>query len=122
MSKEANKILLAGVGAAALSLEKASSVVSEWVKKGKMTVEDGKEFTEELKRNITEKSSETKDSVMEKVDNYMPVTKDGLKEILNEMNFATRSDILEIKRKVEALEGKLNELEDKTNKEVEEDN
>lgn len=107
MSKDANKIFLAGVGAAALTFEKASDVVSSWVQKGKLTVQDGRELTEELKRNVTEKGSETKDSVIEKVDSYMPITKDGLKEILEGMNFATRSDILELKRKVENLEDKL---------------
>ena len=32
MTKEANKIFLAGVGAAALTIEKATEVVSGWVK------------------------------------------------------------------------------------------
>ena len=40
----------------------------------------------------------------------MPITKDGLKEILLEMNFATRSDIFELKKKVETLENRLNEI------------
>ena len=52
MKKEAGNILLAGVGAAALTIEKASDIITGWVKKGKLTVEDGKELTEELKRNI----------------------------------------------------------------------
>lgn len=110
MTKEANKIFLAGVGAAALTIEKATDVVSGWVKKGKLTVEDGKELTEELKRNITAKGNETKESVKETVDSLMPITKDGLKEILQEMNFATRSDIYELKKKVETLENRLNEM------------
>lgn len=113
MSNDANKLLLAGIGAAALTFEKANDVISGWVKKGKITVQDGKELSEELKRNVTEKGNETKDNVLEKVDSYMPVTKDGLREILEEMNFATRSDILELKKKVDLLEEKLKDVENK---------
>ena len=113
MKKEAGNILLAGVGAAALTIEKASDIISGWVQKGKLTVEDGKELTEELKRNITSKGTEVKETV----DSLMPITKDGLREILQEMNFATRSDVLELKRKVEILENRLNEISKQDEKE-----
>lgn len=46
-----DRIFLAGVGALALSGEKAKELLGELVKKGEMTVEQGKALNEELKRN-----------------------------------------------------------------------
>ena len=47
-------IVLAGIGAVAATSEKAKDVVDELVKKGELTVEQGKVLNEELKHNIKE--------------------------------------------------------------------
>lgn len=111
MENEAKRIFLAGVGATAMSYEKASEVINQWVEKGKTTVKDGKELNEELKRNITGKGIEKKEAVLGKVDSFRPLTKDILKEVLYEMNYATRADVVELKRKIEVLETKIDKLE-----------
>ena len=46
------KILLAGIGAVAVTTEKSKEVLDEMVKKGELTVEQGKALNEELKHNI----------------------------------------------------------------------
>ena len=46
------KFLLMGIGAAAMTVEKSQQVVDELVKKGELTVEQGKELNQELKRNV----------------------------------------------------------------------
>ena len=51
-NEEMKKVLLAGVGAVATSLEKSSEIVDKLVKKGELTVEQGKVLNEELKRNV----------------------------------------------------------------------
>ena len=107
MSNEAKKIFLTGLGTAALTWEKAGEVINELIEKGKLSVDEGKELSQELKRNITSKGTETKDNVKQKIDDIMPLTKDGVKEILEEMNYATKADILELKSKIEELEKKL---------------
>ncbi|MEN8076745.1 hypothetical protein ABFP60_07240 [Clostridioides difficile] len=64
MMDEIKKVLLFGVGAVASTYEKATEVVEELVKKGKITVEEGKELGEELKRTFKEKSKkENKEEV-----------------------------------------------------------
>ena len=52
------KILLAGVGAVAVTAETAKDVVDNLVKKGELTVEQGKVLNEELKQNAKEKVKE----------------------------------------------------------------
>lgn len=48
------KILLAGVGAVALTVEKAEEILDEMVEKGEITVDQGKALNTELKRTIKE--------------------------------------------------------------------
>ena len=52
------KIFLAGVGAVATTAETAKDVVENLVKKGEITVEQGKVLNEELKKNAREKMKE----------------------------------------------------------------
>ena len=46
------KVLLAGIGAVAITTEKSKDLLNEMVKKGELTVEQGKVLNEELKHNI----------------------------------------------------------------------
>ncbi|MFR7592213.1 MAG: phasin family protein [Longibaculum sp.] len=57
-SEDLKKVLLAGLGAVAVTAEKSKEVVEQLVKKGELTVEQGKVLNEELKRNVAEKLRE----------------------------------------------------------------
>ena len=48
------KLLLAGVGTVAVTAEKSKEILDELVKKGELTVEQGKVLNQELKNNIKE--------------------------------------------------------------------
>lgn len=56
------KTLLAGVGAAALTIEKSSEVVDKLVKKGELTVEQGKTLNQELKHKAEEEKKDVEKS------------------------------------------------------------
>ncbi len=58
MMDEIKKVLLFGVGAVASTYERATEVVDDLVKKGKITIDEGKELGEELKRTFKEKAKE----------------------------------------------------------------
>lgn len=104
---ELKKILLAGLGSIAYTYEKSSTFVEELVQKGKLTVDEGKELSQELKRNFKDKSDEISNKIM-------PLTKEDLKSVLEEMDFVTLSDFNELKEKVNKLEAKVDSL-DSTN-------
>lgn len=59
LGDDLKKIILAGIGAAALTSEKAKQMIDEFVKKGELTVEQGKVLNEELKHNVARKVKET---------------------------------------------------------------
>jgi polyhydroxyalkanoate synthesis regulator phasin len=96
MVNQLKNALLAGLGSAAYTYEKASKVIDEMVVKGKLTLEEGKELSQELKKNITEKGEKIR-----------PITKDDIAEILKTANFATRDELTDIKNRLAKLEEKL---------------
>ena len=49
LESDLKKVLLAGIGALATTVEKSKDIVDELVKKGEITVEQGKALNEELK-------------------------------------------------------------------------
>ena len=52
------KVLLAGIGAVAVTGEKSKELLDEMVKKGELTVEQGKALNEELKHEMEKKQEE----------------------------------------------------------------
>ncbi|QGU93768.1 hypothetical protein GOM49_00175 [Clostridium bovifaecis] len=99
MINEIRNILLAGIGSAAYTYEKAAKLIDELVIKGKLTIDEGKELSQELKRNLKDKN---KDSF----DDTKPLTKKDMRGLLCEMNLATREEIEDIKRRLDKLENK----------------
>lgn len=85
------KVFLAGIGTLALTYEKANEMVGTLVEKGKITVDQGKELNEELKRIINNKETTKND-------------KSDLKEILKELNLATKEDIANLELRINNLE------------------
>ena len=49
------RVILAGIGAVAISSEKSKELVDSWVERGEITVERGKVLNEELKKEFKSK-------------------------------------------------------------------
>ncbi|MDU1323439.1 phasin family protein [Clostridium sporogenes] len=105
MINEFKNILLAGIGSAAYTYEKASNLIDEMVQKGKITVNEGKELSEELKRTVDE-NKKYKNSSEEK-----QLTKEDIISIFNELNFVNKNDLNDINDKIKSIEAKISELE-----------
>lgn len=58
------KIFLVGVGAIATGAEKSQQIIDDLVKKGELTVEQGKILNEELTRKANKAAAETQDSFL----------------------------------------------------------
>ena len=58
-SDNIKKVILAGIGAVAVTAEKSKDLLDEMVEKGELTVEQGKVLNEELKHNIKKTVKET---------------------------------------------------------------
>ena len=75
LGESIRKLILAGIGAAAVTKEKSEGLLKELVKKGELTVEQGKVLNEELKHNLKDAIrdnvtvSVVRPDVMDAVDN-----------------------------------------------------
>lgn len=91
------KLLLAGIGTAAVTAEKSKEVLNELVKKGELTVEQGKVLNQELKHNI-------KESVKKNVNvTLKPSNPDELKEVLGKM---TPDQLAALKEQISKMQAK----------------
>ncbi|WP_294578500.1 phasin family protein [uncultured Thomasclavelia sp.] len=92
-SEDLRKLLLAGIGAVAITAEKSKEVVEDLVKKGELTVEQGKVLNEELKHNVAEKLRK-------------PVSVETVEQDLQKMDV---DDLEKLKQKIEELQKLKNE-------------
>lgn len=104
------KILLAGIGTAAVTAEKSKEVLDELVKKGELTVEQGKVLNQELKHNI-------KESVKKNVNvTLKPFNPDELKEVLGKM---TPDQLAALKEQISKMQAKDVDAEENAEEEEE---
>ena len=64
LSNGVKKAFLAGVGAVAVGAEKSQELVDDLIKKGELTVEQGKVLNEELTRKVKETTAEASEEVL----------------------------------------------------------
>lgn len=100
MNNDIKNFFLAGLGSAAYTYEKATNLIDDFVQKGKLTFQEGKDLSEELKRNVKEKK--TQGNSFTKEEN--PLTKEDMILLLKEMNFATKEDFENISKRLSKIE------------------
>lgn len=96
------QMLYAGIGLAAITKEKAEEVISELIKKGEMSSEEGKDLLNALMVRIQEESDRLKEKVNQQVE-----------QAISSMNLVRKSDLDEVLQRLEKLEKKLEELQGK---------
>lgn len=107
MINEIKKLMLASIGTAAVAYEKFDEFIEQMVEKGKITVEDGRELSEELKRNVEEKTSEATNMINKKLEEIKPMSREEINEILSMYNIVTSEQINSLNERVRILEEKV---------------
>lgn len=103
IGENVKKIFLAGIGAVAVTTEKSKELLDEMVKKGELTVEQGKVLNEELKHNIRQ-------TVKEKVNVSVKVSDpEELDELLDKM---TPEQIAMLKERIQKMDEAAEETEE----------
>ena len=100
LSEDMKKIVLLGVGAAALTAEKSKELIEELVKKGELSIEQGKVLNEELKHHIQTKVSDAKDEVsrtrmnllQDQIKRLSPEELEQLKAVIKEQESVTENE------------------------------
>lgn len=100
--EEMKKIVLAGVGAAAVTAEKAEQLINYCVEKGEITVEQGKVMNEELKRNVKDGMQTAKEKVQATKDRFQG--KVSLDDLIKSVDNLSPEDLQTLKDKIAASE------------------
>ena len=93
------KILLAGIGTAAVTAEKSKEILDELVKKGELTVEQGKVLNQELKHNIKSTVKNAADSVKESA-----ARKNEQEELKATISKLTPEQLAAVKAQIESMQ------------------
>lgn len=101
MTDSLKKVILAGIGAMAVTAEKSKDLLDEMVQKGELTVEQGKILNQELKHNIKETVKERKaeaddlaatEALRSRLQNMTPDQIEQLKILLKEMECGSEKE------------------------------
>lgn len=95
------KMILAGIGGASMTYDKAEEMVGKLASRGQITVEQGKKLSEEL---IRKGKGKMKDDAIDK---------EEIQAILLQMNVAQRNDIDDLEVKIATLNAQIDELIEK---------
>ena len=93
------KILLAGIGTAAVTAEKSKEILDDLVKKGELTVEQGKVLNQELKHNIKSTVKTAADSVKESA-----ARKNDQEELKATISKLTPEQLAAVKAQIESMQ------------------
>lgn len=92
LSEDLKKVVLAGIGAAAVTFEKSKDIVDSLVERGELTVAQGKVINEELKRKAAEKedadtaAKTSGSSILDEIENLTPEQRAALKAKLEQLD------------------------------------
>lgn len=103
------KILLVGIGTAAVTAEKSKEILDELVKKGELTVEQGKVLNQELKHNIKSTVKTAADSVKESA-----ARKNDQEELKATISRLTPEQLAAVKAQIERMQAEAAEKKAET--------
>lgn len=101
LGENIRKLLLAGIGTAAVTMDKSKEILDDLVKKGELTVEQGKVLNQELRHDFREKvksnihvsvKPSSPDELKDLLDRMTPEQLEALKEQLKNMDAEAGED------------------------------
>lgn len=97
------KILLASIGAVALTQEEVEKFVNKLIERGEIAEKDGRKLIKDVMEKRRKKTEEVRSETEEQVDSR-------LTDVLGRMNIPSKSDIDALNDRIAALTEKVDEL------------
>lgn len=112
------KIMLAGIGAVAVTAEKSKELVDELVVKGELTVEQGKVLNEELKHKVKDTIKDNVQIQIIQPENKTPAAE----HVISQMENYTPEELNAIRQKLDTLTAAKQATDTQTAAEASDDN
>jgi poly(hydroxyalkanoate) granule-associated protein len=103
MLEMARKVLMASIGAVALTQEEVEKVVHKLIERGEIAEKDGRKLIKDLMERRRKKTEDVQAETGDQIDSRM-------EELLNRMNIPSKSDIDALSAKITTLTKKVDEL------------
>jgi poly(hydroxyalkanoate) granule-associated protein len=100
------KMLLAGVGAVAMSRDETEQFVSKLVERGELAQKDA----EKLLRDVQSRLRQSRPEVQEQAEKVTTRAQHGMEDFLNRLNIPSKRDIEELSAKIAQLAARVEEL------------
>ena len=96
-------VLLAGIGALALTKDEVQDILNRLVERGELAEKDARKLFEELKERPKKEMETWEERLSERLEPH-------LQRVLERLNLPTREDVQALSERIRALEEKLEEL------------
>lgn len=106
----AHRVLLAGIGAVALTQEEMEKFVNRLVERGEIAEQDGRHMLKDVMERRRKKAEEVEKEVEETVSAAGSDIDRHIESILHKMNVPTKSDINALSDKISLLSEKVGQL------------
>ena len=103
MLEMARKVLLAGIGAFALTQEEVEKIVNKLIERGEIAEKDGRKLIKDIMEKRRKKTEEIRVETEDELEKRM-------EDMMSRMNIASKSDIDSLNRKITTLSKKLDDL------------
>src|SRR5215216_3680999 len=99
------KVVLAGVGAVAMSRDETEQLVSKLVERGELAQKDA----EKLLRDVQARLRQSRPDVQEQAEKVTGRAQQGMEEFLNRLNIPSKRDIEDLSAKIAQLAARVEE-------------
>ncbi|MEF3274846.1 MAG: phasin family protein [Chloroflexus sp.] len=104
------KLILAGIGAFALSREEAEAFLNRLVERGELAQKDAQKLFEEAAERFRKAALPQADQVQSNFNNLTAQVETGFEQFLNRLNIPSKRDIDELSAKIAQLAARVEEL------------
>lgn len=103
LNEVVRRLLLAGIGAVALTRDEVESFVNRLVERGELAQKDGEKIMNEVMERFRQRPQTAKANLGEQIEN-------SLEQFLNRLNIPSKRDIDELSAKIAQLAARVEEL------------
>lgn len=103
------RLMLASVGAVAMTIDEAEGLVGKLVDRGELAQKDGQKLLKDLQHRV----SGARPGVPPQVDKVSDRIEQGVEEVLNRLNIPSKRDIEELSSRIAQLTARVEELKKK---------
>jgi poly(hydroxyalkanoate) granule-associated protein len=100
------KVVLAGVGAVAMSRDETEQLVAKLVERGELAQKDA----EKLLRDVRSRLRQSRPDVQEQAEKVTARAQQGMEDFLNRLNIPSKRDIEDLSAKIAQLAARVEEL------------